>query len=154
MARLFSGGDGRETTATARGRGNGLSIIAAGTQVVGELTSDGVVKVEGSVEGTVRAGHQILVAPDGAVEGDLYTREAILAGRVVGSVFADERVEIQPGCAIQGDIVTQRLVVQEGGEVNGNIQMRNPRALEARGMAGAGAQLEPDRSETVSHVGG
>ena len=32
----------------------GLSIIGAGMRVVGDISADGVVKIEGSVNGTVR----------------------------------------------------------------------------------------------------
>src|SRR5439155_16370264 len=34
----------------------GLSIIGAGMRVVGDITAEGVVKIEGTVVGTVRAG--------------------------------------------------------------------------------------------------
>ena len=40
----------------------GLSIIGAGMRVVGDISADGVVKIEGSVNGTVRAAKQVLVA--------------------------------------------------------------------------------------------
>ncbi len=39
----------------------GLSIIGTGMRVVGDITADGVVKIEGTVVGTVRAGRQVLV---------------------------------------------------------------------------------------------
>ncbi len=43
----------------------GLSIIGAGMRVVGDISADGVVKIEGSVNGTVRAAKQVLVARGG-----------------------------------------------------------------------------------------
>lgn len=132
MAKFASDARGDQRAGTHKGaaRDSHLSIVAQGMRVVGEVTCDGVVKIEGMVEGTVRAEKQVLVAKDGVIEGDVFTREAVVGGRVVGSVFADERVEIQPDSTVRGDIITQRLVVQEGGEVNGNVQMGNPKALE------------------------
>lgn len=127
---VFSSGDSERTRDGGRGpRDSNLSIVATGMKVVGEVSSNGVIKVEGSVEGTVRADQQVLVAKDGVIEGDIYTQEAIIGGRVVGSIFADERVEVQPQSVVQGDIVTQRLVVQEGGEVNGNVRMADAKAV-------------------------
>jgi cytoskeletal protein CcmA (bactofilin family) len=99
-------------------------------RVVGELGTSGVIKVEGSVEGSIRADREVLLAKGGHIEGDVYTRAAIIGGHVIGSVFADERVEVQPGATVQGDIATKKLVVQEGGEVNGRVKMGEPRALE------------------------
>src|SRR5574342_354826 len=71
----------------------GLSIIGSGMRVVGDISAEGVVKVEGTVVGTVQAGRQVLVAKGGLVEGDVVTHEAIIGGEVRGSVQASERVE-------------------------------------------------------------
>jgi cytoskeletal protein CcmA (bactofilin family) len=91
--------------------------------IIGDVETDGVVKVEGRVKGSVRATQQILLAPGGMVEGDLQTKEAIIGGEVRGTVRADDRVEIQATSMIQGDIVTARIAILEGGQVNGEIKM-------------------------------
>jgi cytoskeletal protein CcmA (bactofilin family) len=100
-----------------------LSIIGAGMRVVGDITADGVVKIEGTVVGTVRAGRQVLVAKGGEVEGDIVTREAIIGGEVRGTVLAEERVEIQTTSVVHGDVTSRRLLVHEGGEINGVVRM-------------------------------
>lgn len=120
---------------TERGRGAleadaGLSIIGTGMRVVGDIMAEGVVKVEGVVSGTVRAGRQVLVAKGGEVEGDIITREAIVGGEVRGSIQAQERVEIQATSVVHGDITTKRLLVQEGGELNGVLRMGEAAVLE------------------------
>jgi len=109
-----------------RAREAALTIIAAGTRVTGEVATDGVVKVEGIVVGTVRGERQVLVANGGRVEGDVHTREAVVGGSIKGSVYAADRVEIQATSVVEGDIVTQRILVQEGGEVNGTVRMTAP----------------------------
>ena len=100
-----------------------LSIIGSGMRVVGDITADGVVKIEGTVVGSVRAGRQVLVAKGGEVEGDVITREAIIGGEVRGTVLAEERVEVQTTSVVHGDITSKRLLVQEGGEINGVVRM-------------------------------
>ena len=107
----------------------GLSVIAPGMRVEGELVTDGVVKIEGTVVGSVRAEQQVLVAKGGVVEGDIHTREAILGGEVRGSILAQERVEVQASSVVHGDISTQRIVVHEGGEVNGHVRMGDPSTM-------------------------
>lgn len=100
-----------------------LTIIAPGTRLEGALISSGVVKIEGTVAGTVRAERQVLVARGGVVEGDIQTVEAVIGGRVQGEIIASERVEVQGGAAVHGDVSTRSLVVQEGGEINGLVKM-------------------------------
>src|SRR5689334_21586327 len=51
----------RDNSPRPAGKEAALSVIAPGTKITGELTSDGVVKVEGLVIGTVRAERQVLV---------------------------------------------------------------------------------------------
>ena len=107
-----------------------LSIIGVGLHVVGEMATEGIVKIEGSVNGSIRATRQVLVTKGGLVQGDVYTTEAIVGGEVRGCIYADDRIEVQDTSVIHGDIATKRLMVQEGGEVNGHIRMGEPRALE------------------------
>src|SRR6266513_2522165 len=117
---------------------SGLSIIGTGMRVVGDISADGVVKIEGTVVGTVRAGRQVLVGKGGEVEGDVISREAIIGGEVRGSIRADERIEIQSTSVVHGDIAAKRLLVQEGGEINGVVRMGEA-ALEAETAEKAGA---------------
>jgi cytoskeletal protein CcmA (bactofilin family) len=113
----------RPTDERRRGEGTGLSIIGAGMTITGDVITDGVVKVEGCVRGSVRATQQILLAPGGMVEGDLVTKEAIIGGEVRGTVRAEDRVEVQASSVILGDIITARIAILEGGQVNGEIKM-------------------------------
>jgi cytoskeletal protein CcmA (bactofilin family) len=90
---------------------------------VGDISADGVVKIEGAVNGTVRAAKQVLVARGGDVEGDVVSKEAIIGGEVRGAIYAEERVELQATSVVHGDVHTKRLLIQEGGEMNGVLRM-------------------------------
>ena len=100
-----------------------LSIIAADLKVVGALTTEGVVKIDGFVEGNIRATRQVLISKEGSVKGDVQSIEVIVGGRIEGSVQASGRVEVQASAMVVGDILTKRILVHEGGEVNGNLRM-------------------------------
>jgi len=112
--------------------------------------TDGVVKIEGTVVGTVRAEQQVLVAKGGLVEGDIHTREAVLGGEVRGAILAHERVEVQATSVVHGDIGTQRIMVHEGGEVNGHVKMGDPRAGHQED-SDVGAVRELSRPPATAH---
>lgn len=113
-----------------------LSIVAADLVISGDLESAGVIKIEGRVTGSVRAGQQVLICGEAVVEGDLVTREAVVGGTVHGAIHASDRVEIQPHAVVEGDIITRNLLVQEGGRVNGAVTMRADAAVEAPEASG------------------
>ncbi len=129
---MAKGGGEAERPSPRSGKEPGLSIVASGMTITGELDTDGVVKVEGKIQGKVRAEQQVLVAKGGEVEGDIYTREAVVGGVVRGAILSDERVEVQVGSVVNGDITTQRILVHEGGEVNGSVRMADPQALKRK----------------------
>jgi cytoskeletal protein CcmA (bactofilin family) len=101
----------------------GLSIIAVGMTIHGDIDSNGTVKVEGTVDGCVLARNQVLVAKGGVVRGDIDARESVVGGAVYGAIRATDRVEVQPGATVHGDITTKRIAIAEGGNLNGLIRM-------------------------------
>jgi cytoskeletal protein CcmA (bactofilin family) len=113
----------KEDSMQRKGDPTQLTIIAVGTSITGDLVSEGIVKVEGRIEGTVRATSQVLIAKGGLVAGDIHTREAVVGGDVKGSVHADERVEIQSTASVEGDIITMKIQIAEGGRVSGALKM-------------------------------
>lgn len=118
-----------------------LSIIAAGMTVTGDIDSNGVVKVEGRVEGTIRAARQVLIGRQGTVKGDVFTRDAVVGGTVQGNLSISERLEIQTTASVTGDVTTKTLVIQEGGRIDGGVHMSDV-------AAGASAPSLVARSET------
>ena len=135
--------------AEAQAATGGLSIVAIGMTVRGDLESNGTVKVEGIVEGHVRARNQVLVAKGGAVQGDIDAREAVIGGAANGAIRALERVEIQSGALVSGDITTRRISVAEGASLNGLIRMGELPSAQARSAtaAGSGRAEQPRTSQ-------
>jgi len=113
-----------------KGDGIPLSIVARDMTITGDMETEGVVKVEGRVNGKIRATSQIIISPGATIEGDLHTKEAVIAGEVLGTIRAADRVELQATAMVRGDIFTPRISVLEGGRVSGEVNMTDS-ALEA-----------------------
>jgi len=100
-----------------------ISIIGPGMKVVGDCETDGTLRIEGAVQGSVRAGKAVVVGKDGVVIGDVFTQDAVVSGRVEGSVVARSRLELQATSRIDGEVHTPRLQLEEGAVLNGSVQM-------------------------------
>ena len=110
----------KETNSQPRGD-NVISIIGPGMRVIGDCETEGTLRIEGTVEGTVRAGKAVVIGKDGEVRGDVLTQDAIIGGRVTGAVVAESRLELQATCAVDGEIKARRIKLDEGGRINGTI---------------------------------
>lgn len=136
------------TDTSTRDVGDVVSIIGPGMKVVGDCTSDGTIRIEGQVEGSVKAAKSVVIGKEGVVLGDVVTQDAIVAGRVNGSISADSRIELQASCRVQGDIRSRRIKLDEGGQVDGQFHMGGQGAEKPVGAAKYGEK--PTQSEADS----
>jgi cytoskeletal protein CcmA (bactofilin family) len=100
-----------------------ISIIGPGMKVSGDCDTDGAVRVEGTVQGNIRAGKAVVVGRDGVVDGDIFTQDAVIGGTVNGTVRAASRLELQATSRIAGEVVAERMQLEEGAILNGSVQM-------------------------------
>ena len=70
-----------------------ISIIGPGMKVIGNCETDGTIRIEGTVQGSVHAGKAVVVGKDGMVDGDIVTQDAVISGRVIGKLVAESRLE-------------------------------------------------------------
>jgi cytoskeletal protein CcmA (bactofilin family) len=129
----------KDTNGAQQTRDNVISIIGPGMKVIGDCETDGTLRIEGTVEGTVRAAKAVVIGKDGVVEGDVITQDAIIGGRVTGAVVAESRLELQATCVIEGEIRARRIKLDEGGRVNGSIQTGDVRLPQESGTRPAAA---------------
>lgn len=113
----------KEQSAPPAARDTVISIIGPGMRVTGDCDTDGTLRVEGTVEGTIRAGKAVVVGKEGVVLGDIRTQDAVIGGQVTGIIVAESRLELQATCVINGEIRARRVKLDEGGTVNGNVNM-------------------------------
>lgn len=119
-------------TSPASANESAVSTIAHDMKITGDVVCNGVIRIEGQVEGSVKGARQVLIGRQGLVKGDVIAREAVIGGKIEGSVSASERVEVQGTALINGDIIAKSMLVQEGGRINGAIRMEEPASASSR----------------------
>jgi cytoskeletal protein CcmA (bactofilin family) len=101
-----------------------MANIGKSISIKGDLTGEEDVLVEGRVEGKINLpNNELTIGANGKVDADVHAKTVLVIGRVAGNVSASERVEIQASGIVEGDVRGPRLVVQEGAQLNGSIQM-------------------------------
>ena len=74
------------------------SLIGAGSTLVGDLTFAGGLRIDGTVQGSVRcvggeSAGMLVISEKGAVEGEVRAAHLVVAGRITGPVYTTELVE-------------------------------------------------------------
>ena len=68
---------------------NAITLIAAGTEVEGDIRFRGTVHVEGSIKGNVSSSDGKLQLIDGSsVDGNIRAAHVVINGHVIGDVYA------------------------------------------------------------------
>jgi cytoskeletal protein CcmA (bactofilin family) len=99
------------------------TVISKGVTLTGSLSGEGVVEVEGTVEGEVHLAGSVIVAPSGLINGPVTAEFVRVAGRIVGCVTARDSLRLEKNGSLEGDVSTSSLVVEDGGRLNGRTTM-------------------------------
>ncbi len=102
-------------------------FIAEGTSLSGDLMLDGGFRVDGRVAGRVHSKSTLIVGPPGEIEADdLRATNLLVSGTVRGKLHVDDRLEIQPGGKVFGEVTMTKpgLVVAPGGRFEGTVNMK------------------------------
>ena len=101
-----------------------MANIGKAISIRGDLTGNEDMVIEGKVEGKVDLpNNQLTIGANGDVKAEIHAKSVVVVGRLVGNVFGLERIEIQATGKIEGDVTAPKLIVAEGAQLNGAIQM-------------------------------
>jgi len=101
-----------------------MANIGKSISIKGDLTGNEDMVIEGQVEGKVDLpNNQLTVGANGKVKAEIHAKSIVVVGLVDGNVFGLERIEIQATGRVEGDVTAPKLVVAEGAQLNGAIQM-------------------------------
>ena len=98
------------------------SFLGSESEFQGELTAKGILRMDGVVKGKVQA-DEVILSETALIRGDIIAKKIVVGGKVEGNLRAQDLVEIKPKGTVKGDILTSKLLVMEGGELNGQIEM-------------------------------
>lgn len=102
------------------------TVIAPEVVISGALRGEGIVQVEGTIEGQVELKGSIIVTTTGVVKGPIVADVVRVAGRVEGNVNARNHLRLEKQGNLIGDVTTGSLVVEDGGCLNGRCEMTKP----------------------------
>ena len=98
-------------------------VIGPKIKIIGELSGDEDVLVEGQIEGEIRITRDLRVGPGGVVKAKVSAQSIIVSGEIIGDCEAVGRVELQSTGKLTGNIRAPKIVIAEGAMFRGNSDM-------------------------------
>lgn len=99
------------------------TVIAKDLIVTGKLSGEGVVQIEGTVEGEINLKGYVIVTATGKVKGPVEADVIRIAGQVEGNLISHDHVQLERTGTINGDVTTVSFVIENGGRLNGRTTM-------------------------------
>lgn len=102
------------------------SLIAAGSQIDGNIRFADGLRVDGAVTGNLSASPDqasiLVISELASVTGEIHADHIIINGSVEGPVHARILLELQPKARIQGDVHYAALEMHQGAIIAGQLR--------------------------------
>lgn len=102
------------------------SVFAKDLSVKGDVVCDGLLRIEGHVEGTIRGNGEITVAENASAKAEIEGRKIVVLGKVEGNIKAKESVDVVASGQVFGDITTDKISIEEGAVFTGKCITKIP----------------------------
>lgn len=96
-----------------------ITLIAAATELQGDLRVRGALRVEGAVYGNVRADGHMSLGPAARIVGEVRANTLAVAGRIDGIVQVRDHLHVLRGGVVRGHARYQSLQIERGGVMDG-----------------------------------
>ena len=101
------------------------NIISPSTRVKGDFSSNGYIRVDGYLEGTVKTSGKVVVGKEGQIVGTLNCSSAYFEGTFQGEMKIENTLTLKASAKIEGDVVTEKLMVEPGAIFNVSCVMKS-----------------------------
>jgi cytoskeletal protein CcmA (bactofilin family) len=102
------------------------SLIAAGVEIVGDVSITDGLRIDGQLQGNVLckdAAHGLLVLSEkGSIVGGARVYDAVINGTICGDLEVENFLELQANARVTGNIRYRQLHMECGAKVDGKLE--------------------------------
>ena len=105
--------------------GIGHNIIAKGTKIVGTITTNSDIRIDGELEGDLVCKGKIVVGQQGNIKGNVDCANAEVMGNINGKMIVNGTLSLKATSKIWGQIKTKILSIEPEAQFTGSCEMGN-----------------------------
>ena len=121
--------------------GTSTSLIGAGTSMKGDITSNGDLRIDGTLTGNIHCSAKVVIGANGVVNGDINGQQADIMGKVTGTIKVKDLLQLKGGSLLNGNIEAAKLQIEPTAAFNGECHMAAGSSQAANAVKAAQEQL-------------
>ncbi len=105
------------------------TVIGENVSIKGTLSFETLLRIDGTFEGDLESGGDLIVGPKGYVKAHIDLKNALIAGKVEGNITVKEKLALRGRAEVRGDITAPLLSIDEGVSIIGQVYVTAPERL-------------------------
>ncbi len=103
--------------------GTVINMIGVGTIITGDVNSNGDLRIDGTLKGSVSTEGKVVLGKNGVIEGDVVCNNADIAGEIKAKITVSQLLTLKSTAKLKGDIITNKLSIEPGAVFSGSCSM-------------------------------
>lgn len=120
-----------------------INLISSGTDITGDIKSNGDIRIDGSLTGSLNTKGKVVIGATGKVSGEVFCKNSEVSGIVEGKITVGQLLNLKASSKVLGDIVTSKLSIEPGAKFSGTCKMSD---TDNNGGAATTKEKEPEKS--------
>jgi cytoskeletal protein CcmA (bactofilin family) len=100
------------------------TLVAAGTELKGDLNFSGSLEIQGSIVGKIVGDDetaQIRILNGGSVLGEIWVPNVIVNGLIEGDIYASKHIQLAAKAKVEGTIYYSSIEIERGADIGGKL---------------------------------
>jgi cytoskeletal protein CcmA (bactofilin family) len=97
--------------------------IGPTASVKGDLECDGIVKIDGVYQGSIKTVSNVIITEKGRVDAHVEAQNVSVSGQAKGAIVAKGRLEILSTGRVWADVTVTSFLLDDGGKLHGGLKM-------------------------------
>lgn len=106
-----------------------INLLGAGTSIVGDINSNGDMRIDGALKGNLSISGKLVVGSSGVIEGNVSCKNAEIQGEITGKLTVTELLSLKSTSKIIGDIITSKITIEPNALFTGTCNMESTKPL-------------------------
>ena len=100
-----------------------VNMIGSGTVITGDIQSNGDIRVDGTLKGSVNTKGKVVLGKEGVIEGDVVCNDADISGVIKAKISVSQLLSLKSTAKLNGDIIANKLSIEPGASFTGSCSM-------------------------------